>query len=59
VRKKKLSAFEQRIMDRTRAAICLLNTRPNDEQMKLDAFMGIFHPEYKGPRLRHKSQEAP
>lgn len=56
MKKKRVKKVERNdIVERTRAAVCLLNTRPNDEQQKLDAFMTLFHPEYKD-RLRLKDE---
>lgn len=41
------------LMERTRAAVCLVNaqgTPRNQERMKLEAFMGLFHPKLQRDR---------
>lgn len=49
---KRLTAFEQRIMERTRANVRFLDSMNAPDDMKLSCFMAIFHPNFPADKTR-------
>lgn len=45
-------ADRESMMHNTRAALCYVNAKNNDDGLKLAAFMHLFHPEVDDDRVR-------